>query len=92
MPFSVEEGMVEIEALLRTEAAEQEVPITMVQWFAIGNPPRHFNLEVHGTTHLVHAKNFTPRHLSEWDSDPQMMMQVNQRLVAIVAQLKKYVR
>ena len=90
MPFTIEEGKSQIESLLRKEAAKQDVEIERVQWFPIGKPPRQFSLEAHSTTDALHATEFTLRHLCEWDSDPQMLMQVNQKVVAIVVQLKQY--
>ena len=94
MSLTIEQGQVEIARILREEAAKQGVKIDRVKWFSMmgEEPPPHYNLEVHGASGAMHETDFTPRHLTELDTDNQMKMPVHQKVIAVVVRLKRHER
>ena len=89
--MTIEEGKLEIGKILKEEAEKQNVSIDRVIWFDDGTSQRaatRFTLRVYGTSGSITEKAFTPEHLTIFQSDNQLLMQVHQKIIGIVVKLK----
>jgi hypothetical protein len=89
--MTIDEGKIEIGEILSEHAEKENVSIDRVIWFDDGtseSPPTRFTLQVYGTTGAIADKRFTPDHLTQFKTDNQLLMQVHQKIAAIVARLR----
>ena len=94
MAFTVEQGQVEVGRILREVATERNVEIEKPIWFDDGtseNPATQYTLQVSGRSgsKIPAAKEFSPRNLTEYDSN-EMKVQVRMKIESIIITLKKY--
>ncbi len=92
MSLTIEQGKIQIEALLRKVAEEQGVKVAGVRWRQETSDPPLYYLEATSDTGRTDDMKFSPKHLAGCESDNQMKSQVRMKIEGLVIRLKKPMR
>ena len=84
--MTIDEGKILVAKLVRTEAQKDTIELSGFTWFS-PTPPTKWEAEVKATNSRTAYQEFTPEHLTDYESNPQMKMQVHQKIMSIIVQL-----
>jgi hypothetical protein len=88
MPLIIEQGKMLIETMLRKAAKEQGVKLARVLWRQTENDQWLLEAD-NAETGRRGDKKFSPKHLTDYESDNQMKEQVAAMIIGLVLGLKK---
>jgi hypothetical protein len=92
MSLTIEQGKIQIEALLHKVAEKQGVKVAGVRWRQGTSDPPLYYLEATSDTGRTDERKFSLEHLAGCESNNKMKFQVNMKIEGLVIKLKKPMR